>query len=146
MFRTPSTGKLEDVDLFAGCSRSQLRRLGSLMTSVRVRPGTPLIREGGGGTEFLVITDGQARVTREVDDAPVTVADLGPGAFVGEMALLYGTPRSATVTSVSEVTLLVSSPTEFRELVRVAPAVARRIAEAAEHRAAVNQATGSIAA
>ncbi len=145
MFRTPSTDKLKNVDLFAGCSRSELRQLGALLTPVRIRPGTPLIRQGDGATEFLVITDGHARVTREVDETPVTVADLGPGAFIGEMALLYGTTRSATVTSVSEVTVLVSTPMEFRELVRVAPSVARRITEAAQQRAAVNQTARSAA-
>lgn len=140
MFRTPiATGKLKDVDLFAGCSRSELRRLEMLMTPIRLRPGTPLIREGGSATEFVLITEGSARVTRVVDETPITVADLGPGSFVGEMALLYGTPRSATVTSTSEVTLLVSSRAEFQELVRTAPSVARRITEAAEARAAVNR-------
>jgi len=145
MFRIPATDKLKDVDLFAGCTRSQLRRLGSLMTSVRIRPGTSLIREGGSASEFLVITGGQARVTRKVDDSPVTVADLGPGEFIGEMALLHHTPRSATVTSVSEVTALVCNPMEFRELIRVAPSAARRIAEAADERAALNQSAQSAA-
>jgi CRP-like cAMP-binding protein len=140
MFRTTSTAdKLESVDLFAECSRSERRRLASLMTQVRIRPGTPIMREGRSANEFVLIVDGTARVTRQVDRTAVPVAELGAGSFVGEMGLLSGKPRSATVTSVSEVTALVSSGPEFWALVEGSPSVARRIATAARERAAVNE-------
>jgi CRP-like cAMP-binding protein len=140
MFRTASTpDKFNDVDLFADCSRSERRRLAALMTPVHIHPGTPIMREGGSANEFVLITGGTARVTRQVDRATVPVAELGVGAFVGEMGLLSGRPRSATVTSVSEVTALVSSGPEFWALVDASPSVARRIASAARERAVVNE-------
>ncbi len=141
MFRTASTpDKLNGVDLFAECSRSERRRLASLMTPVHIHPGTPIMREGESANEFVLITGGTARVTRQVDRTTVPVAELGAGAFVGEMGLLSGHPRSATVTSLSEVTALVSSSAEFRALVDASPSVARRLAAAARERAVVNEA------
>jgi len=146
MFRTPSQTKVNGVDLFADCNKDELRQLEPLLTPIRVTAGTPLIRQGAPANEFVILLDGHAQVTRQVGDTEITVADLGPGSFVGEMGLLHRTPRSATVTAVSDGTVLVSSTAEFRQLVTVAPAVAQRIADTAVIRAANNEAHKALAA
>lgn len=125
---------LANLPLFQACPRSELQRIESLLTAVRLESGTTLIRQGDAGREFIVIGQGTARVTRTEDGAPVELAQLGPGSFVGEMALLADQPRSATVVATSDMVALVSNAREFHELTRISPSVGRQITWAANHR------------
>ncbi|HEX4217330.1 MAG TPA: cyclic nucleotide-binding domain-containing protein [Acidimicrobiales bacterium] len=96
--------------------------------------GKVLIREGKMGTEFLIIVSGQAEVTKTTGFGISKLADLHDGAFVGEISLLRGVPRTATVTATTDLTAYVSNPSEFREILRSAPAAAMRISEASSLR------------
>src|SRR5579883_1487330 len=91
---------LGSLAVFSECSPTELERLGSLLTMLRVPAGTTLMNEGTIGLEFVVIVDGTAAV--RVADA--IVARLGAGDFVGEMSLLRRERRSATVDAETELT------------------------------------------
>ncbi|HXA32717.1 MAG TPA: cyclic nucleotide-binding domain-containing protein [Acidimicrobiales bacterium] len=101
---------------------------------MNIPAGKVLIREGKLGSEFLIIVSGQAEVTKSTAVGISKVAELHDGAFVGEISLLQGVPRTATVTATTDLTAYVSNPSEFRELLRTAPAAAHRIAEASSLR------------
>ncbi len=128
--------KLGQLELFGDCSRRELARVESLLTMVTVPAGHVLIREGRTGNEFLIIASGEAEVTKSTGHGNAKVAELGDGEFVGEIALLQGVPRTATVTAKTDLTAYVSNAAEFREILRSAPAAATRITRASSLRAA----------
>lgn len=137
-----STPPIGDIALFADCTKAQLQKIDALTTDIRIPQGSVLIREGSVAKEFIVIRNGSVEVTRETDQGVVKVADLADGDFLGEMALLGGTRRTATVTASSDLEVLVSSAGEFRSLLEVAPSVAHRL----RHFSAVRAASLGIAA
>jgi CRP-like cAMP-binding protein len=128
--------RLRKLDLFAECTRAQLRKIDALTTDLSIQKDAVLIREGGVAREFIVILSGSAQVTRQTDDGVATVADVGPGDFLGEMALLTGTSRTATVTATTDLEVLVSSTGEFRSILEIAPSVERKVRRASLARAA----------
>jgi CRP-like cAMP-binding protein len=101
-----------------------------------------IVREGDQGSSMFVIVRGEAAVTLAGTDGEV--ARLRDGSFFGEMSLLTGEPRAATVTAVADCDLLEIRADAFRRVVladpaivdAVAAAVSRRRAELDEHRAA----------
>jgi len=120
---------LRAVALFSGCSDKELRSVGRLCSPVEVKEGFVLTTQGAYAKECFVIADGDAKV---VIDAEV-VAKVGRGDCVGEMALLDGGPRSATVTALTPMQVYAMSGTEFRVLLDTNP-VARKIMTALAHR------------
>jgi CRP-like cAMP-binding protein len=129
---------LGTLDLFADCSAAELERLGSLMTMLSAEAGTVLIGEGEIGAEFVILGEGTAEVTIRQGGQTVVLAELAAGDFVGEMSLLRGTRRSATVTATSSLTFYVCNAAEFASLLDAAPSVAGKITAAAEARGAAN--------
>ncbi len=114
---------LSRVPLFGACTRDELARIESITDEVDVEEGRVLVREGRVGGEFFVVVSGTAAATR--GDQPL--ATFGPGAFFGEMALLDGRPRSATVVAQTPMRLLVLEPRSFARLIDETPTVARRM-------------------
>lgn len=114
---------IADLDIFAGLDRKQLATIASLTTEITLPAGSVLCRRGERGREAFVLVRGSVAVS--VDDQ--AVAALGPGAVVGEMSLLDGEPRVATVTATSAVSVLVLSPLELASLLESVPAVRSRI-------------------
>ena len=114
---------LKRVPLFAGCTQAELRELAVTADEVDLREGFALTREGKPGREFVVIVDGTARVTRNGRK----LADLGPGDWVGEIALLTKAKRTATVTTTSPVRALVLTDRGFRRVVEVMPSIAMKV-------------------
>ena len=100
---------LQQVPLFAACSRKDLQLVARRAEDVRVAAGKALVSEGETGHEFFVILDGQAKVTRQGRK----VASLGPGDAFGELALLEKAPRNATVIADSDMELVVLSQREI---------------------------------
>ena len=115
--------QLAEVSLFRACTHSELRELARITTELEAPAGAVLCREGVTGNDCFVIVEGDARVTIGGED----VSTLGPGEFFGEMALLDGGPRVATVTAASDMRLLVLSRQEFATLLTTVPSVSRRM-------------------
>jgi CRP-like cAMP-binding protein len=133
---TPPVVQLTDLELFADCTRAELRQIASLTTYLHLRKDQVLMREGGRANEFVIIGSGTAQVSRQSDQGVVTVADVGSGDFLGEMGLLSGTSRTATVTAMTDLEVLVSSASEFRAILHIAPSVAKKVVHASNVRAA----------
>jgi CRP-like cAMP-binding protein len=114
---------LRRVPLFNDCTDEELSRIGDISKIVETPAGTVLTEMGTPGDSFFFIIDGQVSV-----QTPVGIGDpLRPGDFFGEMSLLDGEPRSATVTAVTDLRLLVVDRLSFWRLLSEAPDLVRRI-------------------
>jgi CRP-like cAMP-binding protein len=118
-------GDLARIPLFASLSASELAELASRFSLKTAEAGSHLIGEGAPGYTFFVLADGTAVVTSQ----GAALAELGPGDFFGEIAILAGGRRTASVTATSHVTLLVMSAGDFRRLQEVHPRIAAQIEE-----------------
>jgi len=114
---------LERVPIFEDCSRRQLRAVADISRVVEVPERTVLTRQGEPGEEFFIIIDGTAVVTVSAQRRH----RLRPGEFFGEMSLLDGEPRSATVTAQTDLRLLVISRAHFWELLRGVPDLTQKM-------------------
>jgi CRP/FNR family transcriptional regulator, cyclic AMP receptor protein len=114
---------LARVPLFASCTRHELRDIACLGTELDIAAGAELTTEGTRGREFFLVIEGEA----DCSVRGTTVAVLGPGDFFGELALLDGGPRTATVTAVSPVHVVVMSASEFTELLRTSPSISLKL-------------------
>src|SRR5437660_440089 len=108
---------LQGIALFERLSKEQLAEVARQADEIDVEAGKRLVSAGRFGYEFFVIENGRAEVVREDEH----VADLGPGDFFGEMALLGDTVRSADVVASTEMTAMVMTDTAFRHLARKMP-------------------------
>lgn len=133
---TPPVMRIADLELFADCTKAELRQIGSLTTYLQVRKDHVLMREGGRANEFVVIGSGSAQVSRNTTHGVIRVADVGSGDFLGEMGLLSGTSRTATVTATTDLAVLVSSAIEFRSILHISPSVADKVVHTSTVRAA----------
>lgn len=107
----------EKIPILEGCSQKQLRSIARIARVLDAAAGTVLIRRGEPGDEFFLILDG----TVSVEVSPERSVPLGPGTFFGEMSLLDGGTRSATVVSETPVRLLVIHRENFSVLCREVP-------------------------
>lgn len=111
---------LAQVPLFANCDKKQLQQVASASTDLTIDAGRVLVREGDVGHECFVIVAGEASVTRGGE----SVAKIGPGAVVGELAPLTGGARTATVTADTPMEILVIAQGEFNGLLEEVPGLA----------------------
>lgn len=115
---------LATVPLLADLSTPNLRKVARLCKPANFQAGFVILQEGeGGASAMLIIIDGTAKVVRKGK----RVATVGPGDFVGEMSLIDGYPRSASVVAETAVEGVMISSTAFRRLVADVPAVAWRL-------------------
>jgi len=105
---------LKAVPLFAGCDDKQLAFIATQVDEVDFVAGRDLCREGSSGGEFFVIVSGTAEVRRQGRH----IGELAQGDFFGEIALLDGGSRTATVTAVSAMKCLVLSRAQFHNVIR----------------------------
>jgi CRP-like cAMP-binding protein len=115
--------QLASVPLFAACSRRELQKIGKASDELRVVPGTVLVEQGDTGRECYIILEGTASVKR----SNRKVASLGPGATVGELALLDHGPRTATVVADTDLHLLVLGSRQFAGVLEEVPSLARKL-------------------
>jgi CRP/FNR family transcriptional regulator, cyclic AMP receptor protein len=108
------------VPLFGALSKAGLRSVARAATEVDVPTGRTIVREGETDRFLYVIVSGSAAVTRKGR----RIRGLHVGDFFGDLALLDGGPRSATVTAVTDMTLMVLSPREMEPVIRAEPGVA----------------------
>jgi CRP-like cAMP-binding protein len=115
---------LGGVWLFSGCDEHELEQIAAMAQARSVPVGTAVTVEGEPGVEFFVIVRGDAVASVEGDE----VGRIGPGGFFGEMALIDGADRVATVTARSALDLLVLGRHEFNEMLEIAmPSVAPKL-------------------
>ncbi len=101
---------LRPIDLFKTLTPRQLTDVAEHMTKRHFAAGETIIREGELGEEFFLISDGEVEVIR----ADREVARMGPGDFFGEVALISGEPRNATIVAEGEVDTYVLGKTDFQ--------------------------------
>jgi protein lysine acetyltransferase len=135
-----SSGVVEDLSrlsLFTGCDPSELAALASKLSPVDEPTGAILARQGEAARSFLLVTTGEAAVLRDDGGGERQVATIAPGAIVGELSVLRGAPRSATVTATHPLTGYAGDADAFAALLDV-PGVAERISRTARQRLAAN--------
>jgi CRP-like cAMP-binding protein len=116
---------LGKVDIFTRCKKRDLRALAKSCEERSYSPGQALCRQGTRGVAMFVITEGRVGVETEMQDGRrLKVATLGPGAAVGEMAILDGAERTADVIAIDEVVALVLTSWDFKAMLRQRPVVA----------------------
>ena len=115
--------RLEAVPLFQACSQRQLRAVARIARAFDAAAGTVLTRTGEPGEEFFLIVDGTVRV--KVSDKKQV--QLRAGDFFGEMSLLDGEPRSATVVAETPLRLLVISRKNFATLLDKVPGLTKNL-------------------
>jgi CRP/FNR family cyclic AMP-dependent transcriptional regulator len=123
---------LKRAPLFEGLSRKELTHLARVSEDLEIPAGAAICKEGEIGHEFFVIVDGDVEVSR--NGKPVAMR--GGGEFVGEIALLEKTPRTATVTAKTPLRVFVLTDQHFRDLVNEHPAVERKVLRALARRVA----------
>lgn len=105
---------LADVGLFSRCTSRQRRAIARHAQIAELPAGVDLIKEGEPGDALFVIIDGRAIITKD----SVELNRVGPGAYFGELAILDGEPRSATVVAETDVKIAVIGIRMFRTLLR----------------------------
>jgi CRP/FNR family transcriptional regulator, cyclic AMP receptor protein len=125
---------IKAVPLFAHCSKKELDSLASQLDEIEMPNGRVLTREGEAGREFVVLVDGSAEVTK--DGRRVNL--LGPGDFLGEIALISGGPRTATVTTTSDSDLLILTARSFARVTKEMPSVQASVMKALSDRLAAD--------
>jgi CRP-like cAMP-binding protein len=121
---------IKAVPLFAHCSNKELDRLSAELDEIEMPSGKVLARQGEPGREFIVLVDGTAEVTK--DGRRVNL--LGSGDFLGEIALISGGPRTATVTTTSTSDLLILTARSFARVTKEMPSVQASILKALSER------------
>jgi CRP-like cAMP-binding protein len=110
---------IKSVPLFSHCTKREIAALAAEADELTVPAGKELTRQCERGREFMVIVDGAAKVLKNGR----TVNELGPNDFLGEIALLSDVPRTATVTTTTETTILVLTDRAFRRVADQIPSV-----------------------
>jgi CRP/FNR family cyclic AMP-dependent transcriptional regulator len=117
---------LRQVPLFAGLSKRDLNQVGGIADELDLPAGRTLIQEGTRGREFFTLVEGEAKVAK----GGRKVATMRGGDFFGEIALVTDVPRTSTVTTETQVRLLVLTKRDFQRLLREQPQIQRKVLEA----------------
>ncbi|MEM9201153.1 MAG: cyclic nucleotide-binding domain-containing protein [Actinomycetota bacterium] len=115
--------RLSKIELFSELTAKEIKKVASYMTTMDVRAGRDLTVQGTVGREFMIIADGEASVRRNGR----LIATLGPGDFFGELAVIAGVPRTATVSAETAMVVETLNRREFSSLLDESPKLARKI-------------------
>jgi len=107
---------LRAVWLFSACDDDELSRIAALSQPREIPAGTEVTRQGDEGDEFYVVLEGSAAASVDGDE----VGTIGAGGFFGEMALIDGGERVATVTATTALNVLVLDRHDFNEMLSIA--------------------------
>jgi CRP-like cAMP-binding protein len=114
---------LAKIPLFERCSRRQLAKIASIAREVQYPASTPVVQQGKPGDDFFLVVEGEA----DVRAGARKLATLRPGSFFGEIALVTGSRRTATVTTGTPMRALVIASQEFHTLLQDSPDIQRKI-------------------
>ena len=114
---------LPNIELFSELSKKELKNIAALMTPIRVKAGRQLTEEGAAGREFMIIIEGTATVKRKGK----VLARLGPGDFFGELAVVAGVARTATVIAETDMVIETLNRREFSTLLDESPRIAKKV-------------------
>ncbi|HEY7737434.1 MAG TPA: MFS transporter [Candidatus Limnocylindria bacterium] len=133
----PGIERFVRLPLFDGLSPASLEQAANHLARLRVTPGEVVVRQGDPADRFFHILDGRFEVTQTKDpgSAPRFLRTLGPDEVFGEIGLLDGVPRTATVTATGEGSLLALDGPRFLELVAAGPGLTSRLLDV--HRGAL---------
>jgi CRP-like cAMP-binding protein len=118
--------RLKAVPLFAGCSAKQIQFIATQVEDMDFAAGRVLCKEGQSGADFFVLLSGAAEVSRKGRK----IAKMGPGDFFGEIALVDGGPRTATVTTTAASRCLVLGPRQFQNVLHQDTDIAHSVMKA----------------
>jgi CRP/FNR family transcriptional regulator, cyclic AMP receptor protein len=116
---------LAEVPLFSGLSSRHLKKVASLGRIRRIHEGARVIRNGEPGDSLYIVLDGEVSVGRR----GLSGLTLGIGSFFGELALIDGGPRTATVVAKTPLVCLTIGRAPFLKLLRAEPAIAITVLE-----------------
>ena len=116
---------LKNTELFRALEDGDLEKLSAKLRERVYPPNTAIVREGASGDAMFIIKNGQVEIKKREQSLGIdlTIATLGPGACFGEMALLTGKPRSATVIAVAATELFVLEKKDFDALLLEHPSI-----------------------
>jgi CRP/FNR family cyclic AMP-dependent transcriptional regulator len=117
---------LRAIDLFDGCSTRSLEKVARAGDEITLASGSLIVDQGQTGKEAFILLEGTATVRRNGKK----VADLEPGAMIGELSLLDHGPRTASVIATSDCRLFVLEQRRFLAVIDEVPALAHRLLSA----------------
>jgi len=118
-----SVATLKKVPLFAGLDDRELGQIAETMRERRFPAGSTVTQEGAGGAGFFIVEEGQAEVTI----AGEARSHIGPGDYFGEIALITGSLRTATITATTDLLCYGMTPWDFRPLVETNSVIAWKL-------------------
>ena len=121
---------IKRVPLFSHCTKRELAAVATEADELVLPAGRALTTQGARGSEFVVIVDGSADVKKNGR----RINQLRSGDFLGEIALISGAPRTATVTTTSETRILVVTERGFKRLTREMPSIHASVLKALSER------------
>lgn len=128
--------QLQNIPLFQSITEDDLKKLAKQLRQMEANSGQVIISEGEVGDCLFIITRGKAKVVAEVDDndEPITLSYLVSGDYFGEMSLITGEPRSATVIAQEDCSLLQLDKSAFDELLMNNPTISLNLTHMLSHR------------
>ncbi len=136
---------LASMELFNPLKPDELKRLARSLRDVPFAPGEALVRQGDEADSLYVIAKGRVSVRVRVDGSDKEVAQLQQGSYFGEMGLMTGEPRNATVQALSHVDTYHLNKDAFRSLLQTRPELADSVAEVlAKRKAELDQVRESL--
>jgi CRP-like cAMP-binding protein len=124
--QSPRASSLSNIPIFSNLTKKDLTSIQRMMSKVQIEAGEEFITEGTVGRAAFIIVSGNASVWK----GGKLVASVGPGAVIGEMALLAGTPCNATVKAETDLMVETLDSREFSAFLDVNIAVTRRVLKA----------------
>lgn len=131
------TDLLRTVPIFSACTNKELSSIAAIVKEVEFPAGTMICKEGETGVGMHVVREGETRV----QIGGRTRRRLGPGAFFGEIALLDGGPRTATVVAETPVKTLAIPSWSFKAVIKSQPTLALKMLEEVCRRVRANEST-----
>lgn len=124
----PADSELPLLPLFGALEHGPLKQLLAAIRIEEVSGNNEIVRQGDPGDEAFVVARGLLKVTRRQGGDETLLAQLGPGAIFGEMALMSSAPRSATVVALEPTQLLVLARSELETAAQSTPQLSQELA------------------